>query len=104
MTINLGSGFYSGTSGLVLSIPKRSFPAGFENKSRLNYYASIFNSIEVNSSFYKVPMVTTVKKWADDVPPGFQFTFKLWKGITHNKTLVYDPDDIEHFIETINHI
>jgi uncharacterized protein YecE (DUF72 family) len=104
MTVSKKIKFYSGTSGLVLKIPKRSFPAEFSDKSRLHYYASIFNSIEVNSSFYKIPMASTVKKWSADVPPEFRFTFKLWKGITHNKGLMYEPDDIEHFIETINDV
>ena len=65
--------FYSGTSGLVLPFPnKQSCPPEFHDKPRLAYYASLFNSLEVNSSFYKVPMAATVKKWADGVPDGFK--------------------------------
>ncbi|HEY8955872.1 DUF72 domain-containing protein, partial [Chitinophaga sp.] len=53
---NRHKGLYrSGTSGLVLPVPnKQSFPPAFRDKSRLTYYASLFNSIEINSSFYKV--------------------------------------------------
>ncbi len=95
---------YSGTSGLVLPVPnKQLFPPAFQDKSRLTYYASIFNSIEINSSFYKVPMASTVQKWAASVPEGFKFTFKLWKGITHNKGLTFNPEDVDHFIQTITH-
>jgi uncharacterized protein YecE (DUF72 family) len=94
--------FYSGTSGLVLPVPnKLAYPPAFQDKSRLQYYASLFNSIEINSSFYKVPMVATVRKWAGSVPDAFRFTFKLWREITHNKGLAYKPEDIARFMQVI---
>ncbi len=94
--------YYSGTSGLVLPVPnKLSYPPEYRDKSRLTYYASLQNSIEVNSSFYKVPMAATVRKWAADVPKDFRFTYKLWREITHNKGLVYKPEDITRFMEVI---
>jgi uncharacterized protein YecE (DUF72 family) len=95
--------YYAGTSGLVLPVPnKLAYPPEFQDKSRLAYYGSLFNSIEVNSSFYKVPMAATVAKWADAVPDGFRFTFKLWRNITHNKGLVYDAADVARFMQVIN--
>ena len=95
--------FYSGTSGLVLPVPNKAFyPPDFKDKSRLCYYSSLFNSIEINSSFYKVPLASTVKKWALEVPDNFRFTFKLWKGITHNKQLAFNEDDVTRFIGVIN--
>lgn len=93
--------FYSGTSGLVLPITKRLFPPGFQDKSRLTYYASLVNSIEINSSFYKVPMASTVQKWAAEVPVSFQFTFKLWREITHTKQLAFNQQDVERFMQVI---
>lgn len=95
---------YSGTSGLTLPIPKRSFPPEFQDKTRLTYYASLFSSIEINSSFYKVPMTSTVEKWADNVPDDFQFTFKLWREVTHNKGLEFKPQDVDRFIEVISNV
>ncbi|HUR10328.1 MAG TPA: DUF72 domain-containing protein [Flavitalea sp.] len=80
------------------------YPAAFQGKSRLTYYASLFSSVEINSSFYKLPRITTVKNWAESVPGGFQFTFKLSKDITHVKDLQFQPDAIDQFINTINHI
>jgi len=62
----------------------------------------MFDSIEVNSSFYKIPQAKTIAKWAEDVPDGFRFTFKLWRGITHEKGLVFNPIDIIRFMEAIN--
>ena len=95
--------FYFGTSGLIVPINKRDFPPEFKDSSRLNYYAAICNSIEINSSFYKLPMTATVNKWANDVPASFRFTFKLWRGITHNKGLVFNDDDVTRFMNVVNH-
>lgn len=95
--------FYSGTSGLVLPVPnKQAYPPEFRDQPRLSYYASLFNSIEINSSFYKVPMGATVKKWADSVPDNFRFTYKLWREITHNKGLAFDAAAVARFMDVIN--
>lgn len=96
---------FCGTSNVVLPVPNKThFPPEYSEKSRLCYYASLFNSVEVNSSFYKIPMQRTVEKWAADVPENFRFTFKLWRGITHEKGCVYDPADITRFFQSINGI
>ena len=95
--------FFSGTSGITLPVPnKLMFPVEYRDKSRLNYYASLFNSTEVNSTFYKLPMQATVAKWAESVPVDFQFTFKLWKEISHIKGLAFKPGDVERFMQTIS--
>lgn len=96
--------FYSGLSGLQLPIPKYLFPHPYENASRLTFYATIFNSIEFNSSFYKIPQPGTVAKWAASVPEHFRFTFKLWKGITHNKGLNFNEEDVVTFFNSINSV
>lgn len=95
--------YYSGTSGLLLPVRNKSFyPEEFKDKSRLCFYASMMNSIEVNSSFYKVPMAGTVAKWANEVPDDFRFTFKLSREITHNKGLAFDPEAVKRFMEVID--
>lgn len=95
--------FYSGTSNVVLPVPNKShFPPEFQNLSRLKFYASLFNSVEVNSTFYKLPMPRTVARWTEEAGPQFRFTFKIWKQITHNKELVYERADIEKFFAAVN--
>jgi uncharacterized protein YecE (DUF72 family) len=102
-SFNLHSEVYAGASGLVLPVPNKAcYPPEYQDKSRLCYYASLFNSIEINSSFYKIPMASTVRKWAQDVPANFRFTYKLWRGITHEKGLMFDPADINRFMQVIN--
>jgi len=94
--------FISGTSGLVIPMPKRDFPPRFADKSRLCFYSHLFNSIEINSSFYKLPQGKTLAKWAGETTDNFRFTFKLWKELTHNKGLAFKADDVPRFFDAIN--
>lgn len=98
----LKSQLYCGTSNISLPVSgKAFFPPAFQDKSRLHYYASLFNSLEVNSSFYRIPMAGTVAKWAEDVPDDFTFTFKLWRGITHSKGLIWEAKELQRFLIAI---
>ena len=96
--------FFSGLSGLQLPIPKHLFPSPFKDSSRLTYYASLFNSIEINSTFYKIPQEATVAKWAASVRKQFKFTFKLWKEITHSKGFTFSKSDVWTFFKAINSV
>ncbi|WP_394368558.1 DUF72 domain-containing protein [Mucilaginibacter ginkgonis] len=83
---------------------KTQYPDAYKDKSRLTYYSSLFSSIEINSSFYKLPLSKTIAKWAAEVEGAFNFTFKLWQNITHNKNLVFDPADIQRFMAAIDNV
>ena len=96
--------FYSGTSGLNLPVARSQYPAEFQGKSRLQYYASIFNSIEINSIFYKLPRNSTVVNWAESVPRNFRFTFKVSKTITHAKGLQFAVKDVVDFNKAVENI
>lgn len=90
--------FYCGTSNITIPVKNKTyFPESFRDKSRLNYYATLLNSVEINSTFYKLPLTKTIDKWLNDVPEDFRFTFKLSKSITHSKNLMYDVEDIRRF-------
>lgn len=78
---------------------KSTFPPEYRNSTRLHYYSSIFNSIEVNGTFYKTPLRSTFERWAAEVPDDFRFTIKFTKEISHAKTLRYDPATIIHFMD-----
>src|SRR5690348_60963 len=93
--------FYSGTSGLDLPVRRSQYPPEFQGKSRLQYYASLFNSLEVNSIFYKLPRSSTVANWAKSVPGNFRFTFKVSKTITHVKELKFAAKDVDDFMKTV---
>lgn len=93
-----------GTSNIVVPGTKKTFPDAFQSSSRLTYYASLFNSLEINSSFYKVPMPATFEKWCAEVPASFRFTVKMWRDITHAKALAFKKDDIHFFMEAANRV
>ena len=94
--------YFAGLSGLTLPVAKYQFPPEFQQSSRLEYYASIFNTIEINSSFYKVPQSKTVQKWRDAVPERFRFTYKMWKQVTHCRGLQFEKADVEKFMQAIS--
>ncbi|WP_316831859.1 DUF72 domain-containing protein [Pedobacter aquatilis] len=92
-------------SGLILPVPNKAhYPEVFQSYSRLHYYASLNNSIEINTSFYKIPQSRTLIKWVDEVPEDFKFSFKLFKEITHQKQLAFDAQLIQAFMKVINHV
>lgn len=70
----------------------------------LKQYATVFNSVEGNTTFYNVPDAATIKKWGKAVPDGFKFCFKFHRSITHEKKLTNSRDDILHFLENFEPI
>jgi uncharacterized protein YecE (DUF72 family) len=94
--------FFGGTSGLLIAIPKRDFAPEHADKSRLGFYALHENSIEINSSFYKLPQAKTIGRWLTEVTADFRFTFKLWKEVTHQKNLLFRAEDVRRFMDVIS--
>lgn len=96
------SHLYLGTSGIILPVPnKLHYPPEFRESSRLCYYASLMNSIEINSSFYKIPGAKTVGRWAADVPKDFKFTFKVSRELTHNPGVGFDGGTLDRFMKAV---
>jgi len=69
------------------------FPAGIRDADYLHHYARQFNSLELNTTHYRIPDAPTVRKWRDVVPPGFRFCPKLPQSISHDRAL-YNADDL----------
>ncbi|MBC6610334.1 DUF72 domain-containing protein [Hymenobacter sp. BT507] len=69
------------------------FPAGIKDADYLHYYARQFNSIELNTTHYRIPDAPTVRRWRDAVPPSFRFCPKLPQSISHDRAL-YNADDL----------
>src|SRR5687767_8306629 len=85
--MNVQTSFFSGTSNLISPLKQSEYPMEFKGASRLTYYASLFPTVEVNATFYKLPKAATIQKWAYSVPGNFRFSFKVPKGVTHAKDL-----------------
>ena len=69
------------------------FPAGIKDSDYLHHYARQFNSIELNTTHYRIPDAPTVRKWRDAVSPGFKFCPKMPQSITHEREL-YNADEL----------
>lgn len=89
---------FIGTSNVVLPTAKKAFPKEYQGTSRLGYYSTLFNSVEINSTFYKVPQGKTLERWALETTPSFRFTLKVSREITHQKGLRFNSADIGHFL------
>jgi uncharacterized protein YecE (DUF72 family) len=63
------------------------YPPEVKDRERLEYYASCFDTAEINASFYRLPSETMVEGWARRAPEGFVFAWKVSRFITHNKKL-----------------
>ena len=49
----------------------------------LQYYSKIFNTVEINSTFYRPPSIANATAWAKKTPSGFTFSLKVWQKFTH---------------------
>jgi uncharacterized protein YecE (DUF72 family) len=67
----------------------------------LSYYATQFDTVELDNTFYRTPALSTVKGWYAKTPPGFLFAAKVPQVITHEKVLVDCEEDLSHFLETM---
>ena len=69
-------------NGIFYPIPpgRRSRSGKFDE---LRFYAEHFDTVEVNSTFYRVPTVDAARGWAERTPQGFEFALKLFQKFTH---------------------
>ncbi len=75
------------------------------SESPSNYltdYAKIFDTVEIDSTFYAAKNQATVKKWASSVPDNFLFSPKMPRKITHDYRLEKCDDDLSYFIKNIS--
>ncbi|HXE35761.1 MAG TPA: DUF72 domain-containing protein [Verrucomicrobiae bacterium] len=77
------------------------YPAGMAPRDFLSYYATQFQTVELDNTFYRTPAISTVEGWNLKTPPGFVFAAKIPQVITHEKVLVDCDDDLKHFLDTM---
>jgi len=77
---------YIGTSGWSYPKGEGTWTGHFYPRGKINeleYYSQFFNTVEINSSFYRPPNPGYVHNWVRRVPDDFLFTVKLWQKFTH---------------------
>jgi len=85
-TIHIGcSGFnYAGWKGTF-------YPDRLPQKKWFEYYCTIFSTVELNVTFYRLPLLNTFEKWHTETPRDFSFSLKGSRFITH-VTRLLDPE------------
>ena len=73
------------------------YEGGLPQRQWLSFIAGRFDTVEVNTSFYRIPKPETVAAWAANMPEHFLFALKLWRGITHYRKLLRSRDLTERF-------
>jgi uncharacterized protein YecE (DUF72 family) len=83
------------------SVPKAVAHRFSQEGSALTRYASVFDGVEVNSTFYRRHKKSTFERWATSVPDRFRFAVKIPKEITHNRAMADIGKPFELFLEDI---
>jgi uncharacterized protein YecE (DUF72 family) len=91
-----------GTAGWAIPAPVAAeFPA---DGSTLARYASVFNAVEINSTFRRSHRAKTYERWAGEVPPAFKFSVKTPKSVTHEARLMDSEASIDAFLNEVTHL
>ncbi len=91
-------GLHIGTSGYnYYGWIGKFYPEKMNTKKMFQYYATIFDTVEINYTFYHTPKEKTMLSWYKAAPANFKYTLKVPKNITHIKRLKDCDDLIEQF-------
>ncbi len=77
------------------------YPKGVPTRRWLEHYATLFGTVEINYTFYRLPPRSAVEGWARNTPPGFLFSVKASRFLTHMKRLTDMSSGLERFYERI---
>jgi uncharacterized protein YecE (DUF72 family) len=81
---------------------ERVYPRGLPPRRWLDHYARLFDTVEVNATFYRLPTRSAVANWVAESPPGFLFAVKASRYLTHVKRLTDLGAGVERFYERID--
>jgi len=77
------------------------YPEDLPQRRWLERYAEVFDTVEVNNTFYRLPSVAAVESWAEETPADFVFSIKGSRYTTHVKRLISFERYSERFFERI---
>jgi uncharacterized protein YecE (DUF72 family) len=95
--LRLGTSSWTG-DGWVRSF----YPADSKPQDSLPLYSESFDTVEIDSTFYRIPSARTVQQWKDRTPDGFTFAAKIPEIITHKKILVDIEQDFKAFLKVMD--
>jgi uncharacterized protein YecE (DUF72 family) len=77
------------------------YPRGLPARRWLEHYATLFETVEVNTTFYRLAKPDAVARWVQQTPPGFLFSVKASRYMTHMKRLTELEQGMERFYAAI---
>jgi uncharacterized protein YecE (DUF72 family) len=77
------------------------YPQGLAQRRWLEYYATLFDTVEVNTTFYRLPSKSSVAGWVEQTPRDFLFSVKASRYLTHMKRLADLGRGVERYYERI---
>lgn len=77
------------------------YPKGTKAKDFLRLYSTVFDAVEIDSTFYSIPESSVVSNWYSSTGDHFTFTAKLPKTITHERKLINSGTQLSFFLESI---
>jgi uncharacterized protein YecE (DUF72 family) len=77
------------------------YPQGLPARRWLDHYASRFDTVELNNTFYRLPSADAIDSWRGGTPAGFCFAVKASRLITHNKRLANSGDLLDAFFARV---
>jgi uncharacterized protein YecE (DUF72 family) len=98
-----GTQILLGTSSFTATGWQGSFyPQNMRSRDFLSYYASKFQTVEIDSTFYGTPSASTVASWNEKTPSDFIFAAKVPQVVTHEKVLANCDSEFEEFVKTMD--
>jgi uncharacterized protein YecE (DUF72 family) len=77
------------------------YPPGAKQEHLLPFYAQVFNTVELDNTFYRIPRPTLVRAWASHTPPHFRFAAKVPREISHDSGLRGVGEAMERFVQAM---
>jgi uncharacterized protein YecE (DUF72 family) len=75
------------------------YPAKLPQRLWLDHYSGVFDTVEVNNAFYRLPERATFEKWKQQTPPGFVVTVKGSRYLTHIKRLKEPAEPVARLLD-----
>lgn len=86
---------FVGPSGWSYRSWRQTVARGVRMSDRLPFVSTMFNSVEINGSFYRQIAPATYRSWREQTPPGFRFALKGHRYVTHYRRLGNSAEAIE---------
>jgi len=96
-----GRPVHIGCSGWNYASWKDEFYEGRPARLWLEHYARVFDTVEVNTTFYRLPLKTSVARWVEETPPHFLFAVKASRYLTHIRRLTDLEGGIQRYYERL---